>query len=109
MFDDMDRDVEKLNKLSVRTKTATQIANDTRWGRGDTRLWRLDPPLADGTAVVVSSAVDLGISIPDYRTSETMIFPWDEAQDRPSDMGELAFVDHKDHEAAIRDLGYEVA
>lgn len=109
MFDEMDRAVEKLDKLSVRKKTATQIAGSTKWGRGDTRLWRLDPPLDDGTAVVVSSAVDLGISIPNYRTSETMVFPWSEATDRPSDMGELAFVPSKDHEAAIRDLGYEVA
>ena len=88
---------------------ATQIAGGTKWGKGDTRLWRLDPPLDDGTAVVVSSAVDLGIVIPDYRTSETMIFPWDEATGKPSNMLELAFVGYKDHEAAIRDLGYEAA
>lgn len=89
-------------------KTATLVATGTKWGRGDTRLWRLDPALEDGTEVVVSSAVDLGIFIPDYRTSETMVFPWDEGTERPSDMGELAFVGYKDHEAAIHDLGYEV-
>lgn len=89
-------------------KTATMIAESTKWGRGDTRLWKLDPPLDDGTEVVVSSAVNLGIVIPGYRTDETMIFPWDEATERPADMLELAFVDHKDHEACVRDLGYEV-
>ena len=89
-------------------KTATLIASSTKWGRGDTRLWRLDPPF-EGTSVVVSSAVNLPLLMPGYRTSETMIFPWGEATSRPANMGELSMIEGFDHEGCIRDLGYEVA
>lgn len=77
---------------------------------GDAAVYRLDPPLEDGTVYVVASAVDLpsvvGI-VPGYRTSETMCFP-SNADGRVRDWGELGFAPYKDHAAALEDMGYEV-
>lgn len=91
--------------------------------RGDMAVYRLTPPYReqhrnwsdDTTSVrvhefVAVSAVDLdfgGRVIPDYRTSETMIFPSD--GDDVTDFGELAMVDHKSHADALAELGYVVA
>ena len=90
--------------------------------RGDMAIYRLVPPYvehrtnwADGTQIEVKhhfvavSAVnlDLGVVIPSYRTSETMIFPSD--GDDVSDWGELAMVPEKSHASALEQLGYAVS
>ncbi|QJU52964.1 hypothetical protein SCB71_06500 [Herbiconiux sp. KACC 21604] len=88
-------------------KVATKVRDITGW-HGDAQLFKLEPPLEKSGPFVVVSAVDLPVYIPDYRTSETMIFPCDEAGEHV-DFGEVAFVPYKSHVDALADLGYEVA
>lgn len=90
--------------------TATKVRALTGF-RGDAALFRLDPPLDDGSAFVVASAVDLdfgGFDAGDYRKSETMTFPATE-DGEVSSWGELGFVPYKSHADALKSMGYDVA
>ncbi|KTR02083.1 hypothetical protein NS184_16915 [Curtobacterium luteum] len=79
-------------------------------------MYKLDPPVKHKDyfdeveqeySYVVVSAVDMPISIADYRTAETMIFPSD--GNGVIDWGELVMVPYKSHADALTVLGYEVA
>lgn len=90
--------------------TATKVRDVTGF-RGEAALYRLDPPLEDGTDLVVASAVDLnfgGFTPTDYRHSETMVFPAGE-DGKVTDWGEVGFVAYKSHADALQDMGYDVA
>lgn len=89
----------------ITTKTATKVKEMEGW-QGDAAVYRLDPPL-DAHEFVVVSSVTLGISLPNYRSSETMVFPSD--GEDATDFGELTMIPYMSHEDALADLGYEVA
>ena len=95
--------------------TATKVRDITDM-RGEASLYRLDPPLEDGTTLVIASAVDLTSAVHaldsafgnSYRRSETMVFPASDGGG-VSDWGELEMVPWKSHSDALKALGYEVS
>lgn len=103
------------------TVTAKRLA-DTANSRGDAAVYELSPPYVETSyswsdsprepiehKFVVVSAVDLdfgGISISDYRSSETMIFPSD--GEGVSDFWVLVMVPYKSHADALSELGYTI-
>ena len=85
--------------------TAVKVRDLSTGWHGEAALYRVDPPLEDGTDLVVASAVDLPIVIPSYRTSETMVFPATD-DGEAKDWAEIGFVGYKSHADALADAGY---
>lgn len=90
---------------TVITQTAAFVRDLSADFQGEAALYHLDPPYADEVEYVIASAVDLPVFIPDYRTSETMVFPA-AADGSVSDWGEIGFASHKSHADALADMGY---
>ena len=95
----------------IETRAATTSQSRAAPGRRTTSP-PTTPATSQGAAVmpvsggkIVVSAVDLP-PVPNYRTSETMIFPG--SLDGIEDWGELAMIPYKSHADALERIGYTI-
>lgn len=81
------------------TRDDVTVLNDSITSGAGATQWHIQI----GQEHYVISAVDLSVTIPGFRTSETMAFLADEAGD-VADWMDLAMVEGKDHETCILHL-----
>jgi hypothetical protein len=97
-----------MGKMMASKITAKLISSTKASGR-ERRIYRLSPPLEDGTEYVAVSAVDYEIA-PGFPVCETYIFRSNQ-EGTLMDLDEMtgSFQGAADHERAIREAGWELA